>query len=58
VIFEWDAGEAVANRKKHRVTFENATTVFFDPLAITLTTPITMRKKTGRSRSDILEEEN
>jgi uncharacterized DUF497 family protein len=32
--FEWDAGKARANIKKHRVTFEEATTVFDDPHAI------------------------
>jgi uncharacterized DUF497 family protein len=31
--FEWDEDKAAANQKKHRVTFEEATTVFNDPLA-------------------------
>jgi uncharacterized DUF497 family protein len=31
--FEWDSKKASANRKKHGVTFEEATTVFGDPLA-------------------------
>ena|ERR1043166_5000034 len=31
--FEWDAGKADANIKKHRVSFEEAVTVFSDPLA-------------------------
>jgi hypothetical protein len=35
VTFEWDARKAAANFKKHRVTFEDASSVFFDPLAIT-----------------------
>jgi uncharacterized DUF497 family protein len=33
--FEWDPVKAVANRKKHGVSFETATRVFADPLAIT-----------------------
>jgi uncharacterized DUF497 family protein len=39
VIFQWDAVKAAANRKKHRVSFEDATTVFLDPLAITFGDP-------------------
>jgi uncharacterized DUF497 family protein len=31
--FEWDEDKAAANQKKHRVTFEEAATVFSDPLA-------------------------
>ena len=33
--FEWDDEKAKANLKKHSVTFEEATTVFLDPLSIT-----------------------
>lgn len=29
--FEWDPGKARRNRKKHRVAFEEASTVFEDP---------------------------
>jgi uncharacterized DUF497 family protein len=32
--FEWDARKAAANLKKHRVSFDEATTVFRDPLAV------------------------
>lgn len=32
--FEWDEDKAASNRKKHRVTFEQAATVFADPLAV------------------------
>jgi uncharacterized DUF497 family protein len=39
VIFEWDARKAAANLKKHRVRFEDAATVFLDPLAITFPDP-------------------
>jgi len=31
--FEWDKDKASSNQKKHRVTFEEAATVFADPLA-------------------------
>jgi uncharacterized DUF497 family protein len=31
--FEWDLRKAASNRKKHRVSFEEATSVFSDPLA-------------------------
>lgn len=29
-LFEWDAAKNRSNRKKHRVSFEEAKTVFFD----------------------------
>jgi len=32
--FEWDAAKAAANARKHRVTFEEAATVFDDPAAV------------------------
>ena len=31
--FEWDAAKAVVNRRKHGVSFEEAATVFLDPMA-------------------------
>ena len=31
--FEWDKAKAAANFKKHHVTFDEASTVFSDPLA-------------------------
>src|SRR5713226_2954455 len=31
--FEWDEDKAASNRKKHGVTFEEAVSVFADPLA-------------------------
>ncbi len=34
--FEWDDAKAAANAQKHGVTFEEARTVFRDPLAIEL----------------------
>lgn len=34
--FEWDPAKAKANFHKHKVTFERATGVFRDPLALTI----------------------
>ena len=31
--FSWDSKKSNANLKKHKVSFEEASTVFFDPLA-------------------------
>jgi uncharacterized DUF497 family protein len=39
VNFEWDPGKARRNRRKHRVSFQEAATVFGDPLAITYLDP-------------------
>jgi uncharacterized DUF497 family protein len=39
VRFEWDPKKAAANLKKHGVTFQEAATVFGDPLAITFDDP-------------------
>lgn len=38
-LFEWDRQKAEANLRKHRVSFEEAQTVFTDPLSITLPDP-------------------
>ena len=37
--FEWDRAKAAENEKKHRVTFDEAVTVFYDPLAATFDDP-------------------
>ena len=34
--FEWDVKKALANFKKHGVSFEQAASVFLDPLALTV----------------------
>jgi uncharacterized DUF497 family protein len=39
LIFEWDFEKAQANLRKHRVSFEEASTVFGDPLSITIRDP-------------------
>ena len=37
--FEWDGTKATSNLKKHRVSFDEAVTVFYDPLAGTFADP-------------------
>ncbi|OPY64159.1 MAG: hypothetical protein A4E57_03675 [Syntrophorhabdaceae bacterium PtaU1.Bin034] len=37
--FEWDPKKSEGNLKKHGVTFQEAATVFGDPLAITFNDP-------------------
>lgn len=39
LTFEWDEAKAKANLKKHRVAFEEARTVFGDPLSVTIPDP-------------------
>ena len=34
--FEWDESKALANERKHSVSFEEAATVFEDPFSITI----------------------
>jgi hypothetical protein len=34
VRFEWDARKAASNLQKHRISFDEATSVFKDPLAV------------------------
>jgi hypothetical protein len=38
--FEWDAAKAQSNRIKHGVSFEEAATVFQDPLSVTIPDPL------------------
>ena len=37
--FEWDPAKAAANLRKHRVSFNEAASVFGDPLAYTFVDP-------------------
>jgi uncharacterized protein len=39
VTFEWDPAKAAANARKHRVSFEEAASVFLDPAALTFLDP-------------------
>jgi uncharacterized DUF497 family protein len=35
----WDAAKNQANKKKHKISFEEAATVFYDPLSLTVGDP-------------------
>jgi uncharacterized DUF497 family protein len=35
VHFEWDSVKAAQNLRKHRVSFQEASSIFYDPLAVT-----------------------
>lgn len=37
--FEWDSTKAARNLRKHRVSFGDASSVFYDPLAVTGSDP-------------------
>jgi uncharacterized DUF497 family protein len=37
--FEWDDAKAIANERKHRVSFDESTTVFHDPFAAVFQDP-------------------
>lgn len=38
-VFEWDSRKAASNLKKHGVSFDEATTVFGDPLSLLMDDP-------------------
>ena len=44
--FEWDQAKAKANHKKHRVSFEEAVSVFGDHNALTFQIQTTLKQKT------------
>jgi len=39
MLFEWVPKKAAANERKHGVTFQEATTIFSDPTALTFADP-------------------
>ena len=39
IIFEWDANKARTNFEKHKVGFDEARTIFNDPLILTISDP-------------------
>jgi uncharacterized protein len=39
LAFEWDEDKAVRNLRKHKISFEEAKTVFADPLSMTINDP-------------------
>lgn len=54
LLFEWDGSKARSNLKKHKVSFEEATTIFGDPRAITIESHAHSEKRyvtIGRSAS-------
>jgi uncharacterized DUF497 family protein len=45
VRFDWDTNKAASNLAKHKVSFEEAATVFADPLSDTFDAPTTPPRK-------------
>ena len=39
MIYEWDSEKAAENQRKHGVSFDEASSVFLDPLALTFDDP-------------------
>ena len=39
IQFEWDLAKAASNEERHAVSFSEASTVFGDPLAVTIADP-------------------
>ena len=39
IQFEWDENKNIINQKKHKVSFEEAKTVFYDPAALIIHDP-------------------
>jgi len=40
LLFEWDPEKAASNEEKHKVTFDEASSVFADPLSVTTFDPL------------------
>ena len=40
LLFEWDERKAKGNLRKHGVSFEEAATVFADPMSLTIADPL------------------
>jgi hypothetical protein len=47
--FEWDSAKATKNLRKHGVSFEEASSVFYDPLAVTGADPTIRKVRQGWS---------
>jgi len=45
LIFEWDARKARTNLEKHKISFEEAQTIFIDPLLVTFTDELHSEKE-------------
>ena len=57
LIFEWDDRKALSNKRKHGITFEEATTAFKDVLSITIDDPFHSQEEDrliliGKSEND------
>jgi|HubBroStandDraft_1064217.scaffolds.fasta_scaffold125901_2 hypothetical protein len=53
--FEWDEKKAGSNVRKHRISFDEAVTVFDDPMALTLNDPDHVRGRTPICHDRLLE---
>jgi uncharacterized DUF497 family protein len=40
LLFEWDPEKAASNRREHKVSFDEAASVFADPLSVTVFDPL------------------
>lgn len=40
LLFEWNEEKAAGNLEKHGISFEEASTVFADPLSLTISDPL------------------
>jgi uncharacterized DUF497 family protein len=49
VNFEWDSDKAEANLSKHGLSFKEASTVFADPLSLTIADPLHSSGREERS---------
>jgi hypothetical protein len=49
--FEWDSEKAASNLRKHGISFDEAVTVFGDPLALSSLIPITGKLKFEAERT-------
>ena len=52
VLFTWSAAKAIRNLAKHRVSFEEAATVLFDPLELTDADPVVPDRSISVGMSD------
>ena len=44
IVFDWDSRKAKSNQSKHGVSFEEASTIFGDPLSLTIADPAHSRR--------------
>jgi uncharacterized DUF497 family protein len=51
LIFEWDPKKAAQNRRKHKVSFEEAKTIFGDPCELMISDPDHSEDEVRRSVS-------